>query len=83
MSSIKVEFWSDFVETPLTVFRNLSDDTIERRMRAALEAEAGDADIWALRERIGRDVWQSQEFCLIKQGGVIFRDPEVWATPQP
>jgi ribosomal protein S18 acetylase RimI-like enzyme len=74
MSSAKVEFWSDHIDAPKTVYRNLSDKTIERRMIGALEQHNGDGDLWAARTVFHQDCIEEAQFCFTKIGGCVQRD---------
>lgn len=65
----KVEFWSDHVEPPKTVFRNLSDDSIRKRMEEALDNTNGDGDVWACKTDIDREKWIEKRFCLTSIDG--------------
>lgn len=70
----QVEFWSDHIDAPKTIFRNLSNETIERRMREALDAHDGDGDLFAVRTVMDAVQWTTTHFCLVKEDGRIFED---------
>lgn len=77
MNIAKTEFWSDFVEAPGLVMRNLSDATIERKMRQALESADEDADIFACRTIHTYEARAEKRFCFVKIRGVISADHPV------
>ena len=69
--TVSITFWGSIDNVPNTTHSNLKPDTIKRKMTEALEAQDDDGDIWANKQTIDSTQWVEEQFCLVKENGVI------------